>query len=203
MTLSDAIRLFCDQANRSNVLDLNTTLTPVFYRGDDVEIDIGIGQSGNLLTSLSNVASVTAQIFQSETDPSPAMMACTVLAASMHLACTQAAWTAGTDAHAAFIWPNSLTAITLNGQPSQNYWLRITALTTDATPKNYTLLDGEIVVKDGPISTASAPLPPSEKFVTIAGVSWRAVLCPDGLYRVWQPVIEGSVLTAGWSDQTY
>ena len=43
----------------------------MFYRGDDIEIDIGIGQNGALLTSLGNVASVTCQLFQSETDTEP------------------------------------------------------------------------------------------------------------------------------------
>ena len=44
------IRLFCDLAARNNVIDLNTSQGAMFYRGDDIEIDIGIGQSGALLT---------------------------------------------------------------------------------------------------------------------------------------------------------
>ena len=42
-----AIRLFCDLAARNQaVMDLNTGQAPLFYRGDDVEIDIGMGEDG-------------------------------------------------------------------------------------------------------------------------------------------------------------
>ena len=46
------IRLFCDLAAPANLLDLNRGQPPFFYRGDDVEIDIGIGENGALLTGL-------------------------------------------------------------------------------------------------------------------------------------------------------
>jgi hypothetical protein len=165
------IRLFCDLAARQNVVDLSTLQAPVFFRGDDIEIDIGIGLNGLLLTSLSNVASVTCQIFQSENDTNAPMMSGTVLAAAMNLGLTQPQWTANTSPfyHAAFIFPNSQTAISLNGQASVNYWLRLTAQTTDSPPRVITLLDGPITVKDGPISTASAPPVGGFRLYTVAG----------------------------------
>ncbi|MGA2556771.1 MAG: hypothetical protein ABSG04_10920 [Verrucomicrobiota bacterium] len=156
------IRLLCDLALRgTHPNDLNTGAPPVFYRGDDVEIDIGIGMDGVLLTpNLSNITSVTCQIFQSESDTNPPMISCTVLAEAMNLTLTAAQWTGDTTPfnHAAFIFPNSQTAVSLNGQASASYWLRITLLTADATPKVITLLDGPITVLDGPINTATPPL---------------------------------------------
>jgi hypothetical protein len=165
------IRLFCDLAARNNVIDLNTSQGALFYRGDDIEIDIGLGQSGALLTSLGNVASVTCQIFQSESDTSPPMMSATVPAANMNLGLTQAEWSNNTSPfyHAAFVFPNSQTAVSLNGQATVNYWLRILAQTTDSPAKIITLLDGPITVKDGPISAASAPPPGYFRFYTVAG----------------------------------
>jgi hypothetical protein len=165
------IRLFCDLAARGNVIDLNTSQGAMFYRGDDIEIDIGIGQSGALLTSLGNLASATCQIFQSETDTNPPMMSGAVAAASMNLGLTQSQWSNNTSPyyHAAFIFPNSQTAIALNGQAAVNYWLRILAQTTDAPAKIITLLDGPITVKDGPISTASPPVPAWFRFYNVAG----------------------------------
>ena len=42
------IRLFCDLAFPSNLNDLNrNSQPPSFYRGDDVEIDIGLGENGS------------------------------------------------------------------------------------------------------------------------------------------------------------
>jgi len=172
MSLSPlSIRLFCDLAARSNVIDLNTSQGAMFYRGDDIEIDIGIGQSGALLTSLGNVASVTCQVFQSETDANPPMMSATVLAANMNLGLTQSQWSNNTSPfyHAAFVFPNSQTAVSLNGQATVNYWLRILAQTTDTPAKLITLLDGPVTVKDGPISAASAPPPGYFRFYTVAG----------------------------------
>src|SRR5580658_4321027 len=101
------IRLFCDLAARDNVIDLNTSQGATFYRGDDIEIDIGIGQNGALLTSLANVGSVTCQLFQSENDTNAAMVSGTVVAANMNLGLTQAEWTNNTSpyCHAAFLFP--------------------------------------------------------------------------------------------------
>ncbi len=166
------IRLFCDLAARNNVIDLNTSQGAMFYRGDDIEIDIGIGQSGALLTSLGNIASVTCQVFQSETDPSAPMMSATLLAGAMNLSLTQAQWTNDTApyCHAAFVFPNSQTAISLNGQASVNYWLRLYAQTTDAPAKIITLLDGPVTVKDGPVSSLSGPVVNGMKLVTDGAV---------------------------------
>jgi hypothetical protein len=165
------IRLFCDLAARNNVIDLNTSQGAMFYRGDDIEIDIGLGQNGALLTSLGNIASVTCQVFQSETDPNAPMMSGTVPAANMNLGLTQAQWSNNTSPyyHAAFVFPNSQTAVNLNGQATVNYWLRIFVQTTDSPAKLITLLDGPVTIKDGPISAASAPQPAYFRFFTVAG----------------------------------
>lgn len=167
-----AIRLFCDLAARNAALsDLNTGQNPFFYRGDDLEIDIGIGASGVLLApTISNIASVTCQVFASENDTNAPMMSCTVLAAAMNLTLTAAQWTAESAApHAAFVFPGAQTFISLNGAASQNYWLRITLQTTDSTPKTITLADGAITVLDGPVSAASPPGLSNVRFFTVAG----------------------------------
>ena len=200
------IRLFCDLAARQNIVDLSTLQAPMFYRGDDIEIDIGIGLTGQLLTSLGNVASVTCQIFQSENDANGPMMSSTVLAASMNLGLTQLQWSGNTSPfyHAAFIFPNSQTAISLNGQPSVNYWLRLTAQTTDSPPRLITLLDAPITVKDGPISTASAPPLGGFRLYTVAGQIVPQVLnAGDGKYYTLIAETVGGVPLLTLSDTGY
>ncbi len=166
------IRLFCDLVAPGALNDLNrNSQPPSFYRGDDIEIDIGLGQAGALLTSLANVASVTCQVFLSENDTTAPQMACTVLAASMNLTLTGPQWTAASAApHAAFVFPNAQTAISLGGQASANFWLRVTVATTDSPAKIITALDGPITVRDGPISTASVPPSPGFRMFTVAGI---------------------------------
>jgi len=155
------IRLFCDMAARNcDLIDLNTGQAPLFYRGDDVEIDIGLGEDGALLApTLSNIMSVTCQVFAKQNDTNAPMMSCTVLAAAMNLTLTAAQWAGDTapGQHAAFVFPNSQTYIPLNGAASQNYWLRITLTTADATAKVITLLDGPVTVLDGPMNASAAP----------------------------------------------
>jgi hypothetical protein len=206
------IRLFCDQVSPSNLQDLNRgSQPPGFYRGDDIEIDIGIGQNGNLLTPLAGsgaggIASVTAELFQSENDTNNPMMSCTVLAANMNLALTQASWNVGGSAnsHASFIFPNSQTAVNLNGLASVNYWLRIIAQTTDTTPKSITLLDGPITVRDGPIPSLS--IAPGGQFRTY---SVNGQIVPQlldtttGLYHTLAIFNDSGVLTLQVSDQGY
>jgi hypothetical protein len=156
-----AIRLFCDLAARNTeLIDLNTGQAPLFYRGDDVEIDIGLGEDGALLApTLSNITSVTCQVFAKQNDTNAPMMSCTVLAAEMNLTLTAAQWAGDTapGQHAAFIFQNSQTYIPLQGNPSMTYWLRITLTTADAPAKVMTLLDGPVTVLDGPMNGSAAP----------------------------------------------
>jgi hypothetical protein len=206
------IRLFCDLAAPSTRIDANRNAAPAFYRGDDIEIDIGIGQNGALLAPTiassgpGGIASVTAQIFAAENDTNPPMMSCTVPAGAMNLALTQANWNAGGSAnsHAQFLFPNSQTAINLGGAATVNYWLRITAKTTDATARVITLLDGPITVKDGPISTASAPAPAQFRFYTVGREIVPQLLdTTTGFYHTLLIANDGGVLTLGLSDAGY
>jgi hypothetical protein len=204
------IRLFCDIASPATLQDLNrNSQPPGFYRGDDIEIDIGIGENGSLLTGLATsgaggIGSVTAQIFQSENDTNPPMMSCTTTAINTSL--TQTEWNSDTSPyyHAAFVFPNSQTAVSLNGQPSVNYWLRVTAQTTDATPRTITLLDGPITVRDGPISTASAPPLAQWRAYTVAGqIVLQLLDASTGLYHTLAVDNDAGVLTLQLSDQGY
>jgi hypothetical protein len=199
------IRLFCDLASPGNLNDLNrNSQPPAFFRGDDIEIDIGLGENGALLTSLSNLATVTAQIFAAENDTNPPMMSCTT--STINTGLTQAEWTNNTTPfyHAAFVFPNSQTAISLGGNSSVNYWLRATAQTSDSPPKNITLLNGPITVKDGPVSTASAPPLAGFRLYTVAGQIEPQLLDPTtGLFHTLALLNDGGVLTLQLSDQGY
>jgi hypothetical protein len=199
------IRLFCDLASPGNLNDLNrNNQPPSFYRGDDIEIDIGLGENGSLLTSVSNVASVTGQLFAAENDTNAPMMSSTT--STINTGLTQTQWTNNTTPfyHAAFLFPNSQTAVGLNGQASVNYWLRITAQTTDSPPKTITLLNGPITVKDGPISTASVPPLAAFRFFTVAGQIVPQLLdTSTGLYHTLAILNDSGVLTLQLSDQGY
>jgi hypothetical protein len=199
------IRLFCDLASPGSLNDLNRgNQPPFFYRGDDIEIDIGLGENGNLLTSVGNMASATCQLFAAENDVNPPMMSCAT--STINTGLTQTEWTNNTTPyyHAAFIFANGQTAVSLGGASRVNYWLRITALTSDSPAKIITLLDGPITVKDGPISTASPPELAQFRFYTVAGQVVPQLLdTTTGLYHTLAILNDGGVLTLQLSDQGY
>ncbi len=208
------IRLFCDLAAPANLFDLTRSQAPLFYRGDDIEIDIGIGTNGALLaptiasSGAGGIASVTCQLFQEENDTNAPMMSCTVPAANMNLTLTQTNWNAGGSAnsHAQFIFPNSQTAITLNGAISANYWLRITAQTSDTTAKTITLLDGPITVKDGPIGGgggSAAPATGARWFIVGGQEVFQILDTGTGLYHTLTCFSDGGVETLQIGDQGY
>jgi hypothetical protein len=195
-----------------SLFDLTRSQAPAFYRGDDIEIDIGMGQNGALLaptiasSGAGGIASVTCQVFESENDTDSPMMSRTVLAANMNLVLTQANWNAGGsgNSHAQFIFPNSQTAISLGGEASVNYWLRITAQTTDSPAKTITILDGPITVQDGPISTGSAPPLAGWRTFTVNGLPVLQILdAGTGLYHTLSCYNDNGVETLQISDTGY
>jgi hypothetical protein len=146
-----------------------------------------------LTPNLSNIASVTCQLFRAQNDTNAPLMSCTVLAAAMNLTLTAAQWTgAGAAPHAAFIFPNAQTYIPLNGAASQNYWLRITLTTADATARVMTLLDGPITVLDGPIGAAS-PGVGKVRFTTDVNGNWVLQVQNDSDGKFYTVGVENGV----------
>jgi len=134
------------------------------------------------------------------------MMSGTVPAANMNLGLTQSQWSNNTSPfyHAAFVFPNSQTAVSLNGQATVNYWLRLLAQTTDTPAKIITLLDGPVTVKDGPVSTASAPAPAWFRLQTVAGNIVPQLYDPvSGHYYNLEIDTAGGVRTLSLGDTAY
>ena len=152
------LRFFCDATHPSDLLDLNTSASPVFYRGCFSQIDIGLGNNGALLTHLANsgpggIASVTLQIFK---NTKALVITATIPAAVMNLTLSKAQWINNKYTRAEIADPVLPTTFQhasfniLTGLTSIRYWLRITVLTTDTPANIITFLNGPIVVKDRP-----------------------------------------------------
>ena len=214
------IRLFCDKSTPNRFTDLVSGLAPQFYRGDDIEIDVALGQGGAIYTTFDNFTSITLQIFQSQTDVTAPQISAVVLKAAMTTGLTQAQWNNNTNTgspavspilpttyqHAAFRIPNAQTGLDLGGQPSVPFWLRITAQFVDpitSAVDEETFLDGPINVLDGPNTSLSALPAQGFKIVTVNGQQQIAVQDSNGNYRILQCLIIGGVPTTSWSDQTF
>ena len=121
----------------------------------------------------------------------------------MNLALTQGEWSNDTTPfyHAAFLFPNSQTSISLNNQASQNYWLRITAQTSDAAPKKITLLNGPVTVRDGPVSIEAATAGGQFRLYSVSGAVVPQLLdTTTGLWHTLQIYNDNGVLTLQLSD---
>ncbi|HWD18140.1 MAG TPA: hypothetical protein VHB20_02585 [Verrucomicrobiae bacterium] len=202
------IRILCDIAAKTappTLTDANTLALPMFTRGDDIEIDIAIAKLGSIVTDVSGIAAVTAQVFASASDGSGPSMAATVSAAAINQTLNPANWTAGTDQHAAFIFGNTQTALDLGGAPQKSFWLRLFATTNDTPAKIITLDEGAIIINDGPLSViSSAPGGGFRMFTDPAtGRLVAQLLCDDGFYHTLAGQTTGGVLRLTLSDIGY
>lgn len=223
----DPIRLACDISNPfSTLTDLNTGAAPYFVAGDDIEFDIGLFENLSLLspplsqTGIGGIASITLQLFLFQNDPTPAQMAQTTTSINTTLTSTQ--WNAGgyspgapnfNFSHAAFVFGNQQTAISLNsnpptvlaGQNSANVWLRIFATTSDTTPKRITLKEGGMTVQNAPLNQGTV-VTPSYGF---RQSNVNGVIVPqfyDPISQLWhtvQVLNQGGIFTLQVSDQGY
>lgn len=223
----DPIRIACDIANPfSSLVDLNTGTSPYFVAGDDIEFDIGIFENNSLVspplsqTGVGGIASITLQLFLFQNDTTPAQMAQTTTGINTTL--TAAQWNAGgyspgapnyNFSHAAFVFGNQQTAISLNsnpptvlgGQNAASVWLRIFATTSDPSPKRITLKEGGMTVQNAPLNQGTI-VTPSYGFrqSTVNGVIVPQFY--DPITQLWytaQVLNQGGIKTLQFSDIGY
>ncbi len=199
------IRILCDLAAKTappSVTDLNTLAMPMFTRGDDIEIDIAIAKLGAIVTDVSGLASVTAQIFAAANDPGGPLLAATIASGAINQTLNPSNWTAGSDQHAAFTFTNTQTALNLGGAPQKSFWLRLFATTNDATAKIITLDEGAILVSDGPVSTVAAVPAGGFRLFTdpSSGRIVPQLLCDDGFYHTLVGETVGGIMRLTLSD---
>jgi len=156
------IRLACDQAVRQGIpVDANTGQSPIFTRGDTVEFQLGFFANGAIVTNWTNISSATLAVFAVQNDTNAPLMLTNlpVTAAGFNTNCsasnwTNGAWTYTTNQHLDVTFGTNLTSISIGGQASQGYWLRVFLTTTNAGI--ITALEGPITVQDGPIGPGAA-----------------------------------------------
>jgi hypothetical protein len=157
----------------AGIVDSNTAQTVQFVRGDYVSFELGLFTQGNFLTSLGRFTNFSLGIWSAQNTATNPLMFQTLTSASngfWNSAVTSNNWvsnglgslTTDTNYHLAFDFVPAQTAIPLNGQAQQGYWLRCYGVTTDAAPRTITFLEAPVTVWDGPISDTY--LPPETNF---------------------------------------
>jgi hypothetical protein len=190
----DPIRIACDLKNQvqSPIQDLNANGAPAsFVRGDQVEIDIAIFESGSLLTGLTQtgpggISSVAFYLYQNQNDSQQAGVLMGGQGYSVNVTgLTTTQWNAGGSAncHFKFIFTTAQTSLSIGGATSISYWMRIVGTSSDNPPVKITLLEGPIQIMDGPIASTATPTYGTFRSYDANGQTVPQLLCSDGLYH--------------------
>ncbi len=162
------LRLAGDAARFDAPLEVNRRATPQFWRGNDVQFELGVFNNGEL-QSVANLASVTVEIKalgasgSAPAASTAALMAKTVLAGALDNSLDQASWDDGSKQHALIAFTAAESAIAAGAR-----WLTIYATTTDTTPRTITLCAGPIKVLESGAGFPSDPPDEINTYPTLA-----------------------------------
>jgi hypothetical protein len=110
-------------------IDVNTGDAPRFWRGSGIEIDVGIFDGSSVGLDLSNLYSLTLNLQPGPTSPVP-WVTKTVVAADISSPINYGDWLNGLTQNAKFILSAADTDVGLLAQPSRQFWLTVTGVTT-------------------------------------------------------------------------
>ncbi len=113
-------------------IDVNTGLPPAQWRANAVSYQVGIFDVNGVSVDLSNVTYLQLTIAATQNAPANLIVA-TVLAGSITPTITRSAWLAGTAQNASFDLSAAATDVTLGAQPSQDYWVQLSGVTSTGT----------------------------------------------------------------------
>jgi len=145
------IRLFADQATRDDeyMEDVYTNATPVLWRGNDVQFEIGLGHDGSIITDISNLASLTLDVKPWTNRNGDALITKTLDAADLS-DITQANWDDKTAQHALVTLTGDETNIDVGEDNEDKCWLVISMVTNDDPGHSVTLQATKFrIVEDG------------------------------------------------------
>jgi len=149
--ISQRIRIGVNFRSRDPITDLLTSKAPELWLGTDVRFEHGFLDGTVLSDDISNLASVTLEVFASTRTGLP-YMAKTISADALLEALTQEQWDGGAPehAHAVFEFTAAETSLPMAGKLSADFWLVVSCLTNNGTAKRYTLGAGKITfMQDG------------------------------------------------------
>lgn len=115
-------------------IDDNTGEAPRFWRGQDVEVQVGIFNSVNIPIDLSNVSELQLTIRESSTSP---YAYASTLSGTIIPVISYSSWSAGTAQQASFDLTAALTDLPLEGQQSMELWMQIVGYTSTGTQLVY------------------------------------------------------------------
>lgn len=146
------IRLQLDVAKKTSerFSDVLTSGTPELWRGNDVQIELGLFNATAIVSDITNLASLTLTVRQDGVTGAALMTK--TLASGELTACDAAGWTAGTGQHALVAFTGQEANVAVG-----DHWLVVEIVTNDSPGRTVTLGATTLkVVEDGAGSEADA-----------------------------------------------
>jgi hypothetical protein len=154
------IRIAADatKAPDYEVKDIFTAAKPAVWRGNDLQIEIGIHMAAALVTDISNFASLTVRILSDSTASAASLVSKTLSAGDLNGSLTAEQWSAGTHQHATVSFSGEETSPVLGSSLSKQFWMVVSGVTNDSPGRAITLCATTITIyEDGEGSEISTP----------------------------------------------
>ena len=110
-------------------IDINTGQAPSFWQGENISIQVGIFDAGDVSVDLSNLSFLQC-VLSSAPDALSALASVTVLAADIIPTVNWADWLDNMNQQASFVFNGVQTDVGLGGGASQSFWLAVQGQTT-------------------------------------------------------------------------
>lgn len=166
--------------------DKLTSATPILWRGNDVQFEIGIKFADAIITDVSNIDSITLVVRESAISADPPLMTATVAAAAINQNLDPDDWENGADQHLIIPFTATETNLVLDPDEKESFHLAIEAITTDTPARYITLGVTSLEIREDGIGMAGTPPTNDPLYLTGAQSDARyARLAPmDGSYRI-------------------
>jgi len=136
------IRLAIDTARPASdrIKDVFTSETPSAWRGNDIQFELGVFIGADLVTDISNYASLTIRILSGPLPSDASLVSKTLTSGELLGTLTALQWTAKTHQHATVAFTSAETSPVLAaGELSKVLWVVISVVTNDSPGRDLTL----------------------------------------------------------------
>jgi hypothetical protein len=161
----ERIRIAVDASKQMSPLDALTGQTPDFWRGDDLQLELGLFW-GTVLSDVSNIASLTVEFKPNANRTGTPLMAKTVY--EFDTAVDGTSWSNESRQHVVVPFTATETALDMNGAVQMTLWCVIHALTKDEPARRIVWGAGPITISEPGIGGAAGPAPGDPLYYTAA-----------------------------------
>lgn len=147
------IRCKIDAAQKTTFkfVDVKTSSTPEFWRGNDLQFEIGIAWNGSLITDISNIASLTLQV-KASAAATEILMTKTLAAVDLVNTVTEANWADDSNQHALVAFTGTEANIVAG-----TYHMGVSVVTSDSPGRDITLGATTLVVTEDGAGASGTP----------------------------------------------